>query len=77
MLHRRSRVLRTVAVLAVTGALVAACGSGKSVTEAGLDPIAPPEAAPTTVAPTGSGPVNGSDDPTVDDGPSEIGRAHV
>ncbi len=50
--RRRSPVVRTVAVLAVAGGLVAACGSGRSVTDAGFDPIDPPEAAPTATTPT-------------------------
>ncbi|MEP6297523.1 MAG: extracellular solute-binding protein, partial [Ilumatobacter sp.] len=65
--RRRSPVARTVAVLAVAGGLVAACGSGKSVTDAGFDPIDPPEAAPTATTPsTTDAPADG--EPVGDDG---------
>lgn len=50
--RRRSSVVRVVAALAVSGSLVAACGSGKSVTEAGFDPIEPVETPPTASVPT-------------------------
>ena len=46
----RSPMLRTMAVLVVAGSIAAACGSGKSVTEAGLDPIELPETAPVSTA---------------------------
>jgi sn-glycerol 3-phosphate transport system substrate-binding protein len=48
MTVRRSPLIRAVAVLAVAGSIAAACGSGKSVTDAGLDPIELSEPAPVT-----------------------------
>ncbi|MET0910783.1 MAG: hypothetical protein ABWZ99_15055, partial [Ilumatobacteraceae bacterium] len=64
--HRRaSTPRRALVVIAVLGALTAACGSGKSALQAGIDDP-PPTAAPATTAPTPSdGSEPSSSDPTV------------
>lgn len=53
--RRRSGLLRAAAAIAVAGSLAAACGSGKSVTEAGLDPIEPPASLPAVTEPDDGG----------------------
>ena len=68
MSSRRSSVVRSVAVLVFAGSIAAACGSGKSVTEAGLDPIESPQTVPSTTASDDVDQGGGEDGAPVDSG---------
>ncbi len=70
----RGRIGRTVAVLAVGAVVAAACGSGKSALQAGLDQpdTVATTAAPSSVTPSG-GTSSGSDGPIAETTPATIG----
>ena len=67
--ERRALVLRLVAMFVAAASVAAACGSGKPVTDAGLDPVELPEAAPTQTAP----PVGGTEEANVEPGSAPSG----